>query len=68
MTSQLTESVDNTLTDTVTFTYTESSGVFDEYIFTLTNSDKPPVSHSIIVNYFPIHHRYYQRSTIILQN
>ena len=50
MTSQLTESVDDTLTDTVTFTYTQSSGVFDEYIFTLTNSDKPPVSRSHFSN------------------
>ena len=54
MTSQLTESVDHTLTDTVTFTYTQSSGVFDEYIFTLTNSDKEPVSRSTIENTFPI--------------
>ena len=57
MTSELTESVDNTLTDTVTFTYTQSSGMFDEYIFTLTNGDKPPVSHTTIVNTFRINRR-----------
>ena len=50
MASQLTESVDNTLTDTIALTYTESSGVFDAYIFLLPNIGIDSVSHSTAQN------------------
>ena len=35
MTSELTESTAETSTDRITLTYTASSGVFDDYVFTL---------------------------------